>query len=186
MPPGIYKHKPNQGYQKGHKSFHTEESRRKIGLSRLGKKRPGIILRGEAHPSWKGGLPKCLSCGERVKDPHSIRCRACWFAYKKDKAQEYAPIKQAKRLWNNKLRQDRKRGAIGAHTAEQWEMLRAQYNFMCLSCMRFEPEIKLTEDHILPLSKDGSNHIFNIQPLCKSCNSIKGTNIIDFAILNIN
>ena len=66
------------------------------------------------------------------------------------------------------------RNAIGSHTFGEWETLKAQYDWICQMCGRKEPNIKLTEDHIIPLSKGGSNNIENIQPLCGSCNSKKG------------
>lgn len=68
----------------------------------------------------------------------------------------------------------------GTHTYGDWDNLKLQYNHTCPSCKISEPKIKLTQDHIIPLSKGGSNRIENIQPLCRTCNFKKHTKIIKF------
>jgi len=64
----------------------------------------------------------------------------------------------------------REKGAIGDHSLEEWENLKIEFNNKCAFCRK---QVKLTKDHIIPLSEGGTDFIDNIQPLCKSCNSKK-------------
>jgi 5-methylcytosine-specific restriction endonuclease McrA len=45
---------------------------------------------------------------------------------------------------------------------------------VCMECRKQFPIGKLEADHIIALSRGGSNGIGNIQPLCRSCNANKG------------
>src|SRR6266496_2235562 len=79
--------------------------------------------------------------------------------------------------YKNKLK---RRGIKALHTLEEWEQLKQTYTFMYLCCKKTEPKIKLTKDHIIPLSKGGTDNIWNIQPLCGSGNSQKWAIEIDY------
>ena len=58
-------------------------------------------------------------------------------------------------------------------TLQEWEQIKKDCGYVCKICQRKEPEIKLTIDHIYPLSKGGRHCKENIQALCHSCNSRK-------------
>jgi len=108
----------------------------------------------EENPQWKGG--------------HTVG---------KENRKVYFRFKGLQRF-------NRKRDAEGTHSLEEWKELKKKYKFTCLCCFKKEPEIILTQDHIKPISKGGSDYIQNIQPLCLPCNVKKHTKEIDYRIVN--
>lgn len=85
------------------------------------------------------------------------------------------------KLFLNNKRRVMKLGNGGSHTLKEWEDMKESYNFICPCCLRKEPEIVLSRDHIIPLLHGGTDNIDNIQPLCRSCNSKKSTQIIKYS-----
>lgn len=93
---------------------------------------------------------------------------------------EYYKLHPEKSVAATNRRRALKLAAEGSHTEEEWQELKAFYNFKCLRCGKQEPEIKLTRDHVIPLTKGGSDAIVNIQPLCARCNSKKNHKHLDY------
>lgn len=75
------------------------------------------------------------------------------------------------------VRMSRVRGAEGSYTLQEWQEVKEKFNFCCALCGKNESEVKLTRDHIIPITKGGSNYISNIQPLCGPCNSHKSNHL---------
>lgn len=51
--------------------------------------------------------------------------------------------------------------------------------FMCTYCGASGNDTELEIDHIIPVSKGGSNHISNLTTACKSCNMKKGSGTLE-------
>lgn len=78
----------------------------------------------------------------------------------------------------NKLAKAHRR-ALGKLTRSMWNGIKALYGHTCPACGLKK---SLTMDHIVPVSLGGTNDPMNIQPLCASCNSRKGTRILRYDI----
>ena len=143
---------------------HSEETKRKIREALKGKRcSPRTEIKKGEHRGLATEFKKGQTSGS--KSPLWIDGRS--------KHPKY-------RSFIEKQRELKKKGNGGSHTLGNWENLKAQYNWTCPACREREPEIKLTEDHIVPISKGGSNNIENIQPLCRSCNSKKYKQVIKY------
>ena len=93
---------------------------------------------------------------------------------------EYGKRNREKLTLFTNQRRARKLAAGGSHTEDEWQLLKAFYDYKCLCCGKCEPEIRLTRDHVIPLTMGGADDIGNIQPLCARCNSKKNNKHIDY------
>lgn len=147
----------------------SEKTKKKISLKNSGNGNgmygKGDRQKGNKNTQWRGGLS--------TNKEHLRNQKRLWRESNREKHR-----------FNNKQYEYRLKTSEGRHTLEQWGSLKKKFNYMCLCCKRFEPEIKLTEDHIIPLSRGGNNDITNIQPLCISCNTRKHTKSTNFIILS--
>lgn len=101
----------------------------------------------EQNNAWKGGT--------------TASSRKAWSARNKEKL---AAMKRARRR--------RELEAPGSHTKEDWERVKAAYNYECVdkddTCRG-----SITKDHEIPLTMGGSNDPDNLRPRCRSHNSRK-------------
>jgi len=72
----------------------------------------------------------------------------------------------------------RRKNAQGNFTINEWLEIRNR-SPMCPACGRFVECENLTVDHIIPITKGGTNYISNIQPLCALCNSTKNNFVME-------
>jgi 5-methylcytosine-specific restriction endonuclease McrA len=100
-----------------------------------------------------------------------------WKKENPDKAREWRQANPDKVRSHNQAHLARKAGNGGSFTDKEWQDLCSKYDNRCLCCGEKK---KLTADHVVPLVKGGTSYIDNIQCLCQSCNSSKGTKTIDY------
>lgn len=129
----------------------------------------------------------------RKNNPEKVRLSINrWCKNNPEKIKEYS--KRNKKNHPEQIRKDNRRrrnyklNAEGSHTEQEWQDKKKKYCYRCAYCGIHENVLKdkykckkwwlLTEDHIIPLTKKGTDYINNIIPACVSCNSTKHNKII--------
>lgn len=165
-----------------------EEQETTKRCSKCGKEKPVT----EFHKSKKNkdGLKcACKVCRNaakakyRAENPEKIKeYHAKWYTENRDKKLAYCA--KYKKDNPDKVRAHRhqrravKANATGTHTADDWKERLAYHGYKCIYCgveKHETPQEWLTCEHLIPLSRGGSNWPSNLAPSCTSCNSSKGT-----------
>jgi hypothetical protein len=112
---------------------------------------------------WKKDNPDKLTASshkryEKVKEHHKELTRK----WKQDHKEERNIAWQARRA--------KKKSLEYSLTPEQWEQTKIYFENKCCYCGK---EQKLTQDHFVPLEKNGEYSRNNILPACQTCNSSK-------------
>ena len=139
---------------------------------------------------WKAAHPKRFRelCDRWRKTPKGVEVRRAWDRGEVAKAGK--AVWQAKNPERVKAIEYRRN-----HTrrARLYAVPRAPYDFVeilrlsgnrcayqltgCLWLM--DPEVQLTADHIIPISKGGSDTFENVLPACGRCNKKKGSRLVE-------
>ncbi len=98
------------------------------------------------------------------------RCKPCGKVLRLRFKELHPDRYRARKRTTRAKRRALERGAEGSCSPKQWLAVLAKYGNQCQRCGATGD---LTCDHIIPLSRGGSNDPTNLQPLCMLCNSLK-------------
>jgi HNH endonuclease len=176
---------PNYGKETARKWRRENPERYLAGVRKWRKENPeqDKELTRRASAAWKKRNPN-----------HSV---AYYQHNRKRLLKQNAKYVKAHPEWNvakKHKRRAKERSNGGEYTALQWINLKLFYDKRCLCCRRRELVLvslglRLVPDHIVAISKGGTNAISNIQPLCHGkggCNNKKGSRYADYRSIKEN
>ncbi len=95
----------------------------------------------------------------------------------RERASDHKRLNRRQYTLNEHRRRAQKVAAGGFFTQEEWLELCERFGNRCPACGEGG---SLTIDHIVPIVLGGPSWIWNIQPLCRSCNSAKGRRTTEY------
>ena len=115
----------------------------------------------------------CRKCGGELDGGWKNRkagylCKKCYNLY----ASIRYYLRPETRKINNRNSVCKRNGIEGRYTIEEWKAKLEEYNYCCAYCGE-ELLDKITADHVIPITRGGTNYISNIVPACMHCNCSK-------------
>lgn len=136
-----------------------------------------------ANPDYHVAYVVCCDCGERVDRRYGkqVRCPRCdrrhRLALKSASERRLYRVDLEKSRRNSRHAANRRRAlkinAPGSHTADEFVDVLSTFSNRCAYCGGPFADGQVTIDHMVPLSRGGSDNITNIWPACRSCNCSK-------------
>ena len=127
--------------------------------------------------------PFCHKCGRRVdanwgNRSRGYECIDCYREANRKRAHERYQLRPETRKLNNKNSFYKRNGVVGKHTIDEWKAKLLEYDYRCAYCGNVLLD-DITADHVIPITRGGTNYISNIVPACKRCNSSKNNKTAD-------
>lgn len=134
--------------------------------------RPEVkVAAAERNRKWIAANPeRALESKRRWVGENREKAREYWRTYyQTDRGRQKHKLQEMKRrAW--------KRGSECTITEEQWLAVLGKWEGRCAYC---RSEVKITLEHVAPLSRGGADSIENIVPACHSCNSRKNCRTVE-------
>ena len=155
---------------------------------------PYLLTVNMAGEGYEITMKHCFDCGKQLSKNKYRRCLVCFNSrisrglFTKQERRDRITASRQKWIDNNREKYQMTRSSarilrkyrdklLKPINSTEWIAKVSMLQNKCQTCLKTEPEVKITIDHIIPISRGGTNEINNLQPLCMSCNRLKGVRV---------
>ncbi len=135
-----------------------------------------------ARHAAKSGIVAAANRERYSADPEyrALKLKQCAESYRRRKEKVGAYAKQWAANNPDKVRASahrslaKKHKTAGTCTADEWRAIKEYFGYCCAYCLRPETgTLRLSIDHLIPLTRGGTSDPDNLAPACRPCNSAK-------------
>jgi len=128
--------------------------------------------RGDGPRRRQGRDPEKRRAGyQRYREQHRDQCLARMRRYYSERPEIFRAISARRRA------NDHGHAIVSDLTDDQWQEILARFEHRCAYCGK--ESARITQDHVIPLSRGGDHTASNVLPACRSCNSRKGRLLLE-------